>query len=269
MTETSTTSTDDQATGAAAADSTTSTDTNVGPDNQPANKGDNLDETSKSTDTTSDDGDKTSTDDKSANTDDKSSEDDAPASTLDADLGDWAAKRGMPAATTDEQKQAYQDLRDSQREFSRRKQAEKDSENSVELDQATKDLKKELSPDSDEDDDDDEDPLAKKVAELEADRNAERTTRLQSEFYSSNKVTDAEHKAILDIIKDKVTRPATTEGKLQAHSLWTHPSALPDLLELAKARIANSTDPDTAAEAARQEERERIAKESQIGRAHV
>lgn len=267
MSETSTTSTDDQATGAAAADSTTSTDTNVGPDNQPANSGDNLNETSKSTDDTSADGDKTSTGDKSdegkTSDDDTSNADDAPASKLDDDLDDWAAKRNMPPATTDEQKQAYQDLRNSQREYSRAKAAEKEAANPEELAKAAKDIKSEITDDTDDDDDDDSDPLEARVKELEAERNEERTTRLQSEFYQTNKVSDVEHKAILEIIKEKVARPATKEGKFQAFALWTNPNALPDLLELAKARVANSTSTDTLTEAARQEERERIAKESQ------
>lgn len=267
MSETSTTPTDDQANGAANADSTTSTDTNVGPDNQPANNGDNLNETSKSTDTTSADGDKTSTGDKSAEAtasdDDKSGEGDAPASKLDDDLDDWAAKRNMPAATTDEQKQAYQDLRNSQREFSRAKAAEKDAANPDDLAKATKDIKSEITDNVDDEDEDEDDPLEARVKQLEAEKAEERTTRLQSEFYQTNKVNDVEHKAILEIIKEKVARPATKEGKVQAFSLWTNPNALPDLLELAKARVANSASTDTLTEAARQEERERIAKESQ------
>ena len=274
MPEPSTTPDDDQKNGDGAADTTTSTGNDTGTDNQPADKGDNLDEASKSTDTTdSADGDKTSTDDKS-DSDDKSgdddkgegADDDTPASKFDDDLDDWAAKRNMPKAETDEQRQAYQDLRDSQREFTKKRQAEKEAANSAELAKANDDLKSELKGDDAEgadDDDDEKDPLEKTVEELKADRDAERTTRLQSEFYQSNSVTDAEHKQILEVIKEKVNRPATTEGKLQAHAIWTHPSALPDLLDIARARIANSTDKSAIADEAAREERERIAKESQ------
>ncbi len=210
---------------------------------------DNLDETSKSTDT------KTAADDDKKSTDDskQSVSKDAPAS-FDDDLDNWIEKRGLTKPETDEQKQAYQDLRNSQREFTREQQAKK------ELGETIDDLAKDVKSDSVEDDDED-DPLEKRIKAMEAERDQERNTRLQSEFYIEKKVTEAEHKEILSLIREKVARPATKEGKIKALELWSHPDALPDLLDLAKARVAGTASSTVADEAAR-ETREQIERES-------
>lgn len=197
----------------------------------------------------------TDDDKKSEDTKTTTSEDDTPASQLDDDLDDWISKRGLPVATTDEEKQAYQDQRDSQREFTREQQAKKDA---VELSKTQSDAKT-----NDDDDDDDKDPIEKRQDAIEKELKEERTTRMQSEFYISNKITAPEHQAILDVYKEKVNKPTTPEGKRAAFELWSSPDALPDLLDLAKARIVKATDNSAVIDEATQKERERIAKESQ------
>lgn len=200
--------------------------------------------------------------------DDKSKEkptgnaDDTPASTpkFDDDLDEWIAKRKAPAPTTDEERQAYQDLRNEQREYSRSQQAKKQAE---ELSKAIDESK----IDNDDDEDDDDDPLAKEVRELREDRDAERTARLQSEFYTDNKVTEGEGKAIAEVFKEKIESETTEEGKIAAFNYWKNPNRLPMLLKEARSNLSNA-DIEAAKEAAQQEERERIAKESEANSAN-
>lgn len=254
MTETSTTDGDNPNNGDAGTDSTASTEpTSTSTDNQPAGDSDNLDDSSKSDDSKSTDDDQKSADD--TKTDDK-----APASTeLDSDLEDWIKGRGLAVPDTDEGKQALQDLRNEQRDFTKARQAEK----------ATKDAKAlgdevhKSKPETTDDDDDELDPLEKRVKANEELYQQERTTRLQSEFYSTNSVTPEQHKAILDIYKEKVSTPTTPEGKQKAFDLWSSPDALPDLLDLAKARLGKGDDSGAVADEAARKERERIARESQ------
>lgn len=252
MTETSTTDGDNSNNSDAGTDSTTTTEpTSTSTDNQPGNDANNLDDSSKSTDTDSADDDKKSADDKKA--------DDASASTeLDSDLEDWIKGRGLTVPETEEGKQALQDLRNEQRDFTRSRQADKAAKDAKALgDEITTNK-----PDSKTDDDDDADPLEKRVKANEEAFQQERTTRLQSEFYTTNSVTPEQHKTILEIFKEKVAAPTSQEGKQKAFDLWSSPDALTDLLDLAKARLGKGDDSVVADEAARKE-RERIARESQ------
>lgn len=202
---------------------------------------------SKPADTTDAGGDKTPPTDSAAA--------DTPAP-LDADIDDWAEKKGLPKAASDEQKRAYQDMRNEQRDFTRERQAKKDSATLADSVTKTKDGLKPTEGD------DELDPMEKRLAAVEADRIAERTTRLQSEFYTTEKVTPEEHKAILEIFKEKVDRQLDDKSKLAAVDLWGAPEALPDLLDIARARLAKSTDTTDVADKAAREERERIARES-------
>lgn len=250
-----------------AADATTGSDSDAGTDNQPADKGDNLDPSKSTDDTTAADGDKkpeAGSDDKGADADDgkkpddSAKTDDASASPqFDNDIDDWITKRGLPKPENEEQKQEYQALRNSQREYTRAQQAKKDA---GELGKAIKDGKQDSTSD-----DDDLDPLEKEVREIKAEQKAARVSQAQSEFYATanngNPISTDQHKAIMDILKEKVSRPATDEGKLAALDLWGSPDALPDLLDLANARLKN-TDTSVIADEAAQKERERIAKES-------
>lgn len=253
MTETSTTSATDNQDDAA---STTVTDQNAETDQQTAETSDNLDKSSESDDTTS------ATDDDNKSTDDKGSDNDAPASQFDEDLDDWIEKNNRPKPETDEQRQVLQDLRNSQREFTRAQQAKKGSD---ELAETVKTAKEENKGES-EDEDDEDDPLAKDVKALKADRDYERTTRIQSEFYQTNKINEQDNpglnQAILDVFKEETSRAESVEERQRDVEYWSHPARLGLLLRLGKARLAETASSTVADEAAR-EERERIARESQ------
>ncbi len=243
MPQTSTTTEDNSSDDASK--STTVTNPEV-TDNGTAAESDNPD-ASKSADTTVADDDKSNT-----TTDDESS------AKFDDDIDDWAIKRGFPKPETDEQRAAYQKSRDEQRDFTRSRQAEKAAADAKSLGKEIKGLKP-----KDDQEDDDLDPIEKRQNKIEAQLEEERNTRLQSEFYTDNSVTNDEHKVILDLIKEKIARPTTDEGKKRAFDTWTSPDALPDLLDLARARIASKGgDRSVIEEEAARKERERIAKES-------
>ncbi len=248
MDEKSTTPADNPTNNDAAADSTTVTDPKPGTDTQPADSSDNLNDSSKSTDDSADG-------DKPTDGDGK----DAPASQFDDDLDDWIEKRKFPKPTNDEERQAYQDQRNEQRQYTRDQQAKREAADAKALGDEIHKTK----PEVNDEDDDDLDPLEKRQNKIEEQLAQERNTRLQSEFYTTNKVTEEEHKAILDIYKEKVSKPTTPEGKKAAFDLWSSPDALGDLLDLARARISKNTDPSLATDEAARKERERIAKESQ------
>jgi hypothetical protein len=247
MPETSTTTEDNS--NNSDATSTTTTTPPV-PDTKPAGDSDNLDASNSDATTGADDDKKSTT---------TTSTTDAPAS-LDSDLDDWAEKRKMPKAETDEQRQAYQDLRNSQREFSRSRQEDQAAKDAKDLSKEVDDAKKGIKS---EDDDDDLDPLEKRVNDVDAQLKSERETRLQSEFYTNEKVKPEEHKMLLDVMKEKFNRPTTPEGKKRAIETWSDPGMLPDLLDIARGRIAKTVDSSAITDEAARKERERIAKESQ------
>lgn len=199
-----------------------------------------------------------STDNVEGGTTTNTNSNDESASTFDTDLDEWIEKRGLAKADSDEQHQAYQDLRNGQREFTREQQSKREAADAKVL----ADEMKQSQPDSNDEDDDDVDPLEKRQDKIEQQLVEERTTRLQSEFYTTNKVTEEQHKAILEIYKEKVSKPTTPEGKKNAFELWSKPDALNDLLDIAKARILNSQDTSAATKEAARQEREKIAKES-------
>lgn len=211
---------------------------------------------SKSADTPAADDDKsTPTPDASQGDGGESSgkQDDTPASQFDDDLDDWVDKRGLPKPTTDDERKAYQTQRDEQRDFHAARQAK---EGADDLSQAVNDAKDDLKdPEGDDEGDDD------RITALEKAHQEERTLRLQNEFYTTNKVTNEQHKVILDIMKEKFNTPASREGKQRALDMWSSVDALPDLLDLAKARLAVAEQGVVIDEAARQE-RERIERES-------
>lgn len=181
----------------------------------------------------------------------------APAYQFDDDLDDWIAKRGLQAET-EEQKQSLQELRNEQREFTRQRQAEKESQNVRALGEELHSMR----PEADSEDDF-EDPLESKVNALERQLSIESSTRMQTEFYIANKVTDEEHQAIISILKEKVTTPKTQADQKRAFDYWSSPAALPDLLDIAKGRLAAGIDTSVAFDEGARKERERIAKESQ------
>lgn len=227
--------------------STTDDTTTTATDNKTADDSNNLD-ASKSDDTTV-----VADDDKKS--DDKTTKSDDTLASFDNDLDEWATKRGFPKATTDTEKQAYQDQRNQQREFTREQQAKKDAD----------DLSKEVAKAKSglpQDEDDELDPLEKRQNAIEAQMKSERETRLQSEFFINEKVSTEEGKMIVAVMSEKFNRPTTEEGKRRALETWSDPDALPDLLDIARSRIAKTVDTSAITEEAARKERERIARES-------
>lgn len=205
---------------------------------------DNLDETSKS-DTPTDD-------DKS-----KEGADDTPApKTFDKDLDEWAEKTGRAKPESDRERELYQEIRDSQREFSRSKQA-KDSQK--EVDKAIQDAKP-TDDKPDEDEDDDRDPVEKRQDAIEQQLADERALRARSEYFTEKSVTEEESKVMGEILKEKVDK-----GGQKAFDYWTDPANLEDWHTLAKARLATNQDTSVIEEEAARKERARIAKEHQAG----
>jgi hypothetical protein len=227
--------------------STTVTDSDAGTGQGTGDDANNSDP-SKSTDTNAADGDKPEAGDEGAN---------GTPATFDEDLDSWVEKRNLPAATDEAQKRAYQDMRNEQRDFTRNRQAQTDA---GDLDKTIRDAKKGLKT---AEDDEDLTPVEQRLAALEADKNAQADYIAKSEVYTREKVTPEEHKVVLDIFKEKVERQSTNEGKLKAVDLWGSSEALPDLLDLARARIAKGMDTSLIEDKAAREEREKIAKESQ------
>lgn len=176
--------------------------------------------------------------------------------TFDSDLDEWAAKTGRSAPTTDRERELYQEIRDSQREFTRTRQSET----------ARHDVEKtlrEVEPEPyDKQGDGEYDPYQEQQNRLERMLYEERANRLRGEFFQEHNVTSEQADMMGQILKEKIDK-----GGRAAYEFWTDPTNLDDWYMLAKARLA--TDPDLSsveAQAARAE-RERIAKESQAAAA--
>ena len=246
MSETSTTDENNQV-NSDAANTDNSTDS-TSTDTQTA-ASDNLDETSKSTDLSAD-GDKS--------TEDKKADNSTPA--FDTDLDDWAEKRFGAKPITDEQRNAYQESRNEQREFTKNQQAKRDTESAKALDAAIKEIQSHNIDDEDES----VDPLEKDVRELKARLESQEVSMLQSDFWRANNIDDALGNVMVDVYKEKVALARSPEAKRLAVNYWSSADALSDLHDIAKARVAGGTDTASiAAEEAARQEREKIAKESQ------
>ena len=227
---------------------------NTGTDNQPGSDANNLDDSSKSDDAKSTDGDKKSPED--------SKDNDAPATPqLDEDLDDWAEKRGMPKAETEDQKRSYQELRNQQREYTRSQQANKSKADAEDFGKEVNKVTQE-NKGKDSEDDDDRDPIEKRQDKIEAEIAQERTTRQQTEFYTTNQVTEEQHKAMLDIFREEVATGDTVDEKKANLEYWSNPKRLPTLLKLANARLAEGADTTAIEEEAARKEREKIGRES-------
>lgn len=176
--------------------------------------------------------------------------------TFDSDLDEWAAKTGRSAPTTDRERELYQEIRDSQREYTRTRQsgtARHDVEKTL----------REVEPEPyDKQGDGEYDPYQEQQNRLERMFYEERANRLRGEFFHEHNVTSEQADMMGQILKEKIDK-----GGRAAYDFWTNPDNLGDWYMLAKARLA--TEPDLSsveAEAARAE-RERIAKESQAAAA--
>lgn len=221
-------------------DTTTSTDPTPTTDETPRT-GDNLE--------TSDDEDKP--EDKS---DESGEAEEAPApDKFDEDLDDWAEKRGGDRPETDGERKALQELRNSQREFSK---AHETKENTKKFQESLSKVKPE------QEEDEFEDASDKRIRQLEETIEGERTNRLQSEFYATKGVSKEEGDLMAAIFEEKFNKANTPESRKNVFDFWAHPDQLDDLYTLAKARLGSGTSDDIV-DKAKQAERERIAKEQQ------
>ena len=193
-------------------------------------------------------------DDSATNDDDADKDADSKTPPFDADLDDWAEKTGRGVPETDRERKLMQDIRNGQRDFSKSRTPKK---NATELNKAIDKAK----PDS-KDDGDGLDPLEAKYDKLERDFQVERTTRLQSEYFSENKVTDEEVTVMGEILKEKADR-----GDMKAFEYLSDARSLDDLHDLVKIRMSkgDSVDTDGVVAKAREEERQRLAKASKSG----
>lgn len=200
----------------------------------------------------SDDADAATADDK---TKADAAADDTPA--FDADLDEWAEKTGRGKPENDRERKLIQDIRNGQRDFSRSKDAKKTAND---LDKVVADADSKI--DKGTDDDVLGDPLEKDVRTLAANLRDERTTRLRSEYFSENDVNDEQVTVMGEILNEKVDRATTPEAKKAALEYWTDPANIADWHDLALLRIAKNKPDATsqAAEKARADERERLAK---------
>jgi hypothetical protein len=135
------------------------------------------------------------------------------------DLDEWAEKTGRAKPESDRERELYQEIRDSQREFTRSKQA-KDSQK--EIDKAIQDAKP-TDDKPDDDEDDDRDPVEKRQDAIEQQLAEERALRARSEYFTEKSVTEEESKVMGEILKEKVAK-----GGQKAFEYWTDPANLED-----------------------------------------
>lgn len=172
---------------------------------------------------------------------------------IDSDLDNWAVKAGYDKPENDRERKLLQTIRNGQRDFTKKQQAKKASED---LGSTLKDLK------GDEEQGEDDGSVESAVKQLQKERDEERTLRLQSEFYQARSIDETTGNMMNEIIKEKFAKATTAAAKEKVLDHWQDPSNLEDLYDLAMARIANSTDKDIVAEEAARKERKRIEKQS-------
>lgn len=168
---------------------------------------------------------------------------------LDADLDEWAKGRGY-ALTTDNERKIAQDARNQQREVRNPKDAVAALDKTV----------AKVTPKAAADDPNNPiDPVEARMAKLEQATTNERNNRLRSEFITANKVTTEESAAMAAILEERIAKAKNPQA---AFDYLTDPENLDLWHDAAKARIASGASPDAAVEAAKIEERERLAKTS-------
>jgi len=202
---------------------------------------------------TNDDNAPSDSEDDSANDDKKSKTEDSAdkAPTFDKDLDKWAEDRGYGPLENDKERRIAQDARNSQRDFSKRAEASAQAKKLA--DNINQTAKEEI--------EDDADPLAKDVAQLKADLMTERQNRQVSEFVFSmseagTPVTVEESDAMGELLAETLK----TDGKAGVDFLIKN---IPRWHKLAKLELGiGQPDTDEISTKARQEERERIKKET-------
>lgn len=190
-------------------------------------------------------------------------------SKFDKDLDDWATKRGYKL-TDDSVRRIAQDARNAQRELRATQEANAVAAklNSVLGDEpATPPAQNNTEADEHPEDPYYFDPDAELRKEFKEFQNwtkqqLETSTglRLQSEFVSTNNVTEAESEAMVSLVKSE-----KEAGNLEAVRFLSDPKNLQTLYKLAKLEMAENANNDGVAEKVRAQERERLAKISQAG----
>lgn len=174
----------------------------------------------------------------------------------DDDLDAWAEKAGFGRPSTDLERKLLQERRDSQREFTRSHEPKKLAEG---LDKSIKDQEATLDKPADTAKDNTSEA---RIAALERSAQEERTARLQSEFITEKKVTEAQIALMGTILEEKIAAAATPEEKRAELEYWSNPKRLQDWHTLAAAREMTSVGKEAIEAAAAQRERERLARES-------
>lgn len=175
---------------------------------------------------------------------------------FDDDLDDWAEKRNGRKPVDEAERKNLQELRNSQREYTRTHQTKDKSDK-------LRDVTEKARPKTEPANDDGGDPLEKRLSKAESDFQEERSLRQRAEYLGQQEVSDEEVTVMGDILKEKVEKASTPEAKESAFKFWTDPANLQDWHDLAKARISRGgVDTKAIADKAAKEERARIAKES-------
>lgn len=187
-------------------------------------------------------------DDKSTTGDD---DDAGKAPVFDKDLDAWAEKRGYGPLENDRERRIAQDARNSQSDFTKRREA------AAKLSKAAEETSVDKSKG-----DDDADPLAKEVGELRTELRTERQNRQLSEFLISasdagTPVSTEEVEAMGEYLK----KTHETDGETGVNFLLKDISRWHRLAAL-DMPAQNDGDTNAAADKARQEERARLAKKT-------
>lgn len=184
--------------------------------------------------------------------------DDKTPAKFDDDLDEWSEKRGYGKPETDRERKLAQDIRNNQRDFHKTSEGKKTA---LEISKTIGDLdpaKTAVKGDGGEGDDGD--PVEKDVAAIKQELRDTKASQMRSEYFIQNEVTPEEQVTMSEILKERVDRAKTPEGKLRAFEYLTDPENTADWHALAKSRLATTTSPGEIEDKARADERERLAK---------
>lgn len=178
----------------------------------------------------------------------------APAQQFDPDLDTWAEKRGLSKLSTDLERKLAQDIRNQQREFSSKQEADK---RAAEIAQAIEESAKEFNPEpevkiEESDPDDYESPEMREIRQLRAERELEKQERSREVYLNSSNASEAEVKEMGEILKEfAAQKDKASHDYFTSHTDKWH--------ALAKARLASQVDNTELEQRAAQKERERLA----------
>lgn len=170
---------------------------------------------------------------------------------FDPDLDEWAEKTGRAKPETDNERKAYQEIRNQAREFGKAKQAKESlKEVSDALDVSDPTPKSDTAKAGD---------IETELQSLKSEVKREKTMRARSEYFQDKNVTVEEAKLMGDIIKE-----VANKKDFEGFNFLTNPDNIETWHMMAQARLSKVA-AVRAAEQAAKVERERFAKESQAG----